>query len=430
MSTRAHDKKRIGILGGTFDPIHRGHLAMAMSAADFTDLDEVRIMPNGTPPHKDGSGIVATPAERLAMTDLAIRDIISEDPKGSVLRSCDYEVRRSEKSYSYETMEHFCEESPDAEFYFIIGEDSLLYLDQWMKPERLTAVCTILVAIRDDSDNSKMQRAIARYEKIFPGSRFEILPMQRIEISSTDIRKRLAAGEDVSDLVTPSVLGYIHDHPDIYHLPQDSFAVKPNCLTGKKGDEKRPAMTREQIREDLRGRLSADRYEHTLSVMYTAAVMAACHGADVSDALTAGLLHDCTKDLSEEQQRALCAREGVTLSAFEQENHRLLHARTGPLKAASRYGITDEDILNAIRYHTTGRAEMSKLEKILFAADFIEPRRKKLPALKKARKLAFTDLDACVGYISNNLYNYLKTTGDPIDPRTKATAEYYKKERY
>lgn len=428
MSDLSLKDKNIGILGGTFDPIHRGHLTMALAAASEYALDQVWIMPNGAPPHKDSGGIIATPEERLTMTELAIRDLQAEDPAAAVLRACDYEVKRREKSYSYATMEHFREIYPDTRFFFIIGEDSLLYLTDWMKPERLLAACTVLVAIRDDDSDDKMKAAIRRYKEIFPVCDIHILRMPAVDISSTRIRAILKEGGDISGMVTPSVDDYIRDHSDIY--PVNSENKHLNDPAGQEQESNSPAMTREEMKEELRKHLSQTRYQHTLSVMYTAGVMAVCHGADVSDALTAGLLHDCTKDLGEEQQRALCAREGVSLTAFEQENHRLLHAKTGPIEAASRYGVTNEDILNAIRHHTTGRAGMSTLEKILFAADFIEPRRKKLRVLPKARELAFTDLDACVGYISNNLLNYLKTTGDPVDPRTQETADYYKKENY
>ena len=188
-------------------------------------------------------------------------------------------------------------------------------------------------------------------------------------------------------------------------------------------------MNLDEIKSELRLHLSEERYRHTLGVMYTAGVMALCHGAVLSDALTAGLLHDCTKDLSEAQQRALCAREGVSLTSFEENNPKLLHSKTGAIEAGSRYGVTDEGVLNAIRFHTTGRAGMSKLEKILFVADFIEPGRKNLKILPEARQYAFTDLDECIYFISNNLCRYLQSTDEPIDNRTIETAKFYEKER-
>ena len=188
-------------------------------------------------------------------------------------------------------------------------------------------------------------------------------------------------------------------------------------------------MKLEEMKHELRHHLSDTRYRHTLGVMYTAGVMALCHGADLSDALTAGLLHDCTKDLDEVAQRALCAREGVLLTSFEDQNHKLLHSKTGAIEARERYGVDDEDILNAIRYHTTGRAGMSVLEKILFAADFIEPNRKNLKILTEAREIAFTNLDECIYLIADNLCKYLQTTGEPVDDRTLETAIYYEKER-
>ena len=204
---------KAGILGGTFDPIHNGHIQMALYAAREYDLDEVRLMPNGSPPHKNDRYITAKPSERLEMTRLALLDA-AEEKYPLVL--CDYEIRRRKTSYSYETMEHFIQEEPDTEFYFIVGGDSLMALTTWKYPERLLRTCVMLAAVREDADNSHLLDKIDEYHKLFPGCDIRLLGMPRNDISSTDIRKKLLAGQPVAGMIPASVEAYIHQHPDIY----------------------------------------------------------------------------------------------------------------------------------------------------------------------------------------------------------------------
>ena len=184
-------------------------------------------------------------------------------------------------------------------------------------------------------------------------------------------------------------------------------------------------MNMDQIREDLKTKLSAERFEHTVSVMYTAAALAMCHQGDVRKALLAGLLHDCTKYMTREEHIAVCERAGVPLTDIERQNKHLLHSKTGAVEAELTYGVTDSDILNAIRHHTTGRGEMSLLEKIIFTADYIEPTRRGLKGMDEVRFLAFSDLNQCVCRISRNTLDYLQAIKAPVDQRTQDTYDYY-----
>ncbi len=214
-------KVRTGILGGTFDPIHRGHIAIALYAAREFSLAEVWIMPNGAPPHKTDCHVIATPEERMIMTQLAIADVEEQEDSRGILKACDYEVKSDSISYSYETMESFAVLYPEREFFFIIGEDSLLDLTKWREPARLLAACTMLVAVRYDCSDQLIRERIEEYKEIFDPCRIEILSMPRFDVSSTEIRSRLATGISVSDLVTPSVDSYIKDHPEIYGIRQE-----------------------------------------------------------------------------------------------------------------------------------------------------------------------------------------------------------------
>lgn len=192
-----------------------------------------------------------------------------------------------------------------------------------------------------------------------------------------------------------------------------------------------------KLRKHMEKELEPKRYEHTLSVTYTAANLAAVHGVDVQKALVAGILHDCAKCLSHKKQMALCVKNHVQLSELEaEENSPLIHAKAGSVLAKEEYGITDDDILNAICYHTTGRPQMSPLEKIIYIADYIEPGRKhikrtaSMPSterLTQIRRMAYHDLDEALCNILGDSLAYLQEKGGKIDSMTQKTYEFYKK---
>lgn len=176
--------------------------------------------------------------------------------------------------------------------------------------------------------------------------------------------------------------------------------------------------------------LEPKRYEHTLGVAYTAANLAMVHGGDVEKALTAGLLHDCAKCMSFEKQKSVCTKNHVQLSEAEaMEASPLIHAKAGSVLAKTRYGITDEDILNAISYHTTGRPNMSLLETIIYIADYIEPGRKHAENLPQVRRIAYQDTDACMRKILGDTLEYLEHKGGRIDKMTQMAYEYYTAEK-
>lgn len=185
-----------------------------------------------------------------------------------------------------------------------------------------------------------------------------------------------------------------------------------------------------KLRKAMEKELEPKRYEHTLGVAYTAANLAMVHGEDVEKALTAGMLHDCAKCMSFEKQLSVCTKNHVKLSEAEaMEDSPLIHAKVGSVLAKTKYGIIDEDILNAISYHTTGRPNMSILEKIVYIADYIEPGRKHADNLPHVRKLAYQDLDACMCKILGDTLEYLAHKGGRTDTMTQRTYEYYMAEK-
>lgn len=183
-----------------------------------------------------------------------------------------------------------------------------------------------------------------------------------------------------------------------------------------------------KIRKEMEKAQDAKRFEHTLGVAYTAVALAMCNQTDSEKALVAGLLHDCAKCIRNEKKISICEKHHIPISDIERQNPFLLHAKAGRYIARKKFQIHDDDILNAILYHTTGRPEMSELEKIIYIADYIEPGRKHADNLAKIRKLAFQDLDAALLVILNNILDYLHSIDSPIDPMTQKTYDYYKKE--
>ena len=176
----------------------------------------------------------------------------------------------------------------------------------------------------------------------------------------------------------------------------------------------------------LEQELGYKRFVHTLFVAGTATSLAMCYGADMEKAEMAGLLHDCAKCLDLHKMQRLCEKAGLAVSDFEKNSGALLHSKAGSILAEEKYGITDPDMLNAIRYHTTGRPGMSLLEKIIFVADYIEPGRCAARNLPQIRKMAFTDIDEALLKILYDTLVYLNSTGNPVDPMTQKTYDYYK----
>ena len=183
----------------------------------------------------------------------------------------------------------------------------------------------------------------------------------------------------------------------------------------------------QRLRKKLENELKPDRFDHTLGVAYTSASLAMVHGADVDKALIAGLLHDCAKCLPHDEQLKICEKNNIKLTDVERRNHSLLHAKAGIYIARTVYDVYDPEILDAIRYHTTGREDMSLLEKIVYIADFIEPNRKPLKDMEIIRKEAFTDIDRCLAHILHNSVIYLRTIGKECDETTMNAYEFYKK---
>ena len=332
---------RIGIYGGTFNPPHKGHIRLAEAMLGDAGLDKILIIPAGIPPHKE-SPELADDNTRLAMCNLAFSE--------SCFEISDIELKRDGKSYTVDTVTELRKIYPDDELFLIIGSDMLLCFDKWYRYRDILKEVTLCVATREDEISREELLSFA--ETVLGLSEGEILvsEISAFECSSTDVRKKVKAGECTEEFLSDSVRDYIAEK-------------------GIYTDKYTP------WRKLLKERLLEKRYIHSLNVADSARELAKKYGADEEKAYFAGLVHDIMKNASEEEQLQIMEKGGIILSRTEKINKKLWHAMAGECYLRIEKGITDEDILNAVRYHTTGRAGMSLLEKVVYIADYISVER-------------------------------------------------------
>lgn len=402
------DCKSIAIMGGTFDPIHHGHLVAAEAVRHRFKVDKVIFMPAGQPAHKTNKKVTHN-EHRYLMTVLA------------TMRNENFEVSRIEidrpgLTYTIDTIEalkKLCR--PDVRLYFITGADAIHQIMTWKEPERLLQLCDFVAVTRPGYDTSKLYADVGKIREKY-SSRIHYMEVPALAISSSDIRERARRGEPIKYLLPQEVEDYIHK----FGLYQD-----------EEEDEVKFMLPIETMQEKLQSALSVKRYIHTMGVAEEAGKLAEIYGTakDRQKARVAGLLHDCAKDYPEGMRLRFCKEYKVQVDEIMQKQTDLIHPFLGAEVAKREYQVLDEDILNAIRYHTTGRVGMTLLEKIIFIADYIEPNREKFGGLDEARRLAYLDLDQAMEYILENTIAYVKARGRLLHPLSLEALEYYKNHR-
>ena len=324
---------RIGVLGGTFNPIHSAHMQMAQLALSSLSLDKVLFMVAADPPHKAVAGHV--PAEtRLHMTALASASLPGAE-------ACDLELSRSGKSYTADTLALLAAQYPGATLYLIVGSDMLLDFPTWYHPERIVSLAHIACVPR--RGQSARDEAAAEALRTAFLADVTFLPAEADELSSTEIRTRFADALPVDGLLPAAVERYCYETGVYWPAP----------------------LRRTQAL--LRGALSEKRYRHTVGCVQTAVRLAALWGANAGQARLAALLHDCAKCLDPVTLEVLSGDDSGVASVW--------HAFAGAVVAHNVYGVTDDAVLRAIRLHTTGDAGMTALDSVVFYADLIEPGR-------------------------------------------------------
>ena len=358
---------KTGIYGGSFNPIHRGHLTAAMSAARQLGLDRLFLIPASVPPHKQLSADSATAQQRLEMTVLATAEM---DCKVEVL---DIELKRTGKSYTSDTLRELKVKYPDDELWLLMGTDMFLSIQTWHEPEVIMSLASIGAFSRTVEGEDEEFAAQEKFLEETYGARVVTMENpQVIEVSSTQVRAALPKG-DGEEYLTAAVYGYILRHG----------------LYGTHADMKKLSLA--ELRCVALSYLKPKRMAHVLGTEEEAVRLARRYGVDEAEARTAALLHDCTKKLGIDEQLALCEQYGVHLDAMQTWALKLQHAITGAEVARDVFGVSDA-VYEAIRWHTTGKADMTALEKVIYLADYIEPTRD-FPGVEELRKAVYEDLD-------------------------------------
>lgn len=358
---------KIGIYGGTFNPPHLGHMAAAKAAVAALGLDKLLLIPAAIPPHKALPSDTPAPEHRLAMVEKWA------DGMGAGAEVSALELEREGKSYTSDTLRAIRQTYPDAELWLLMGTDMFLTLHLWHEPEVILSLAGICAFGRTEQDGEALfapQRE--QLQKNFDAKITTITLPGLVDISSTRLREQLENGGEGQYLL-PSVYGYILMHR----------------LYGTKADLKNLDLN--QLRACSYSMMRAKRIPHVMGVEEEAVKLAQRWGADPELARRAGILHDCTKYYELPEQLDICEEYGVRLDALEQKAVKLLHSKTGACIARGVFGQPDA-VYDAIFWHTTGKADMTTLEKVLYIADYMEPNRD-FDGVERLRHLAYTDLD-------------------------------------
>lgn len=363
------------IFGGAFNPPHKAHIELVSVVAKRQDVEKILIIPTFLSPHKDAAN--TSFFDRLNMCKAAFFKI----PKVEI---CDIEKSLSGKSYTYNTLLAL-KNKGEKDLALMIGADMAESFNTWYNYEELLKLCKLLVYKRGGKlDLTVLKNANAD---------FEVIDYNPLDISSSEYRDTKNA-----ELLTDDVLDYIKSH-SLYGF-DEIYKLK------------------------LKENLKEKRYNHCLNVACCAKELALKYGADINKAYTAGLLHDITKELEPETQLKLCDEFGIIMSGLEKSAFKLWHAITGAHYVKKILEISDEEIFDAIRYHTTAKENMSLLTKIIYIADYISKDRD-YNGVEEMREAAALDLERAIQIATEFTVNDLIKQKRAVHPDTlKAFNQY------
>ncbi len=379
------------LYGGTFNPIHRGHLDICVRARQAVDARRVLLMPAAQPPHKS-AGWLAPDQDRLAMCALAAReyDLIQVD---------DWEIRRGGRSYTVDTLGHLAAVFPEEELWLLIGTDMFLTFTQWHRWEEIGKMASLLVASREEGDRERLldqqQRLAER------GVRSRLLQNPPMPMSSTQIREELRR-DGTTGKVCPQVLDYIREKELYLHPPEEL----------------------DYLRRYIRPLMTDYRYRHSLGVEKQAVKMARRFGADQRKAALAGILHDVCKDMPKGALLQNILESGIINGIDFKASPQLIHSYAGALYLQSHMDIHDLEVIEAVRYHTTARAGMSLLETVVYLADLTSEDRE-YPDVGEMRRLCDTDLRKAMIHALTHTVKELTRKQKPICPDTLGACKEY-----
>ena len=374
---------RIGIFGGSFDPIHTEHIALARQAVTDLSLDRLIVMPAANPPHKPWRNLTCG-SDRLSLCEAAF----SCDEKITV---SDYELAIGGTSYTYLTLQYFQKKYPEAELYFLMGTDMLRNFPAWRCPEEILRLCTLAVCARAEEDGWVKKEQTAFYEKF--GKSFAVLSYEGKDVSSTEIRVLVGAGMDVTSYVGENVAKKIAQL-GLYNVQGAAASLALQKPT---------------------------RRAHSIRVALLAAKRASTLKLNEYQVVQACLLHDAAKNIS---------LTDPLLDGFTRPDGcppAVVHQYAGEYLARYRFGITDEAVLSAIACHTSGKPQMSELDKLVFLADLVEDERS-YPGVERLRTLFWEDIDACLLASLRDTVRYLTAAGQTVYEKTLMAKAYYEQE--
>ncbi len=362
---------RIAVFGGSFDPIHREHVRYVRAAIQSLSADRVIVVPSYHAPHK-GFGAVASGEDRLEMCRVALRGVPQAEVSGA-------ELQRGGVSYTYLTCRAIAAQYPDAERFFLVGADMLEDFFTWKNPQEILSYVQLAVCGREEALPPELLR---RFERTF-GVSAVVVPMVGAAVSSTRVRVEIAFGKRPAEL-DEGVLDYIKEHK-LYSHP----AILPALSLEKEA-----------------------RREHSFRVACMACERARSLHIPEQKALLAAALHDCGKyvPLDSPLLNGFALPDGVPAP--------VVHEYSGAYLAETAFGVTDEEVLEAIRCHTSGKRGMSTLDKLIFLADLLEEGRS-FPGVDRLRELFWRDLDVCFAESLREQIEYLERGGTPVYPPTK-----------
>ncbi len=346
---------KICFFGGTFNPIHNGHINLVKQIKEALNPDLIIVVPNGIPPHKD---IGANAFHRFQMVKNAFSSMKNVEVS-------DYELKKNTPSYTYETLSYFKEKYTDCKFYFVMGMDNLYDITSWKNPKKICELATLVFFGRKGFSNDKKQIEFLKNEY-----NAEILTFDfDFPCSSTNFRENALKGEYVLNDISLDEFDYILKN-GLYSLDNISEYDYFENEVKKYVDEKR--------------------FIHSKGVAQTAYLLAKKYGEDAKKAYFAGLVHDIVKNFDYEKQLEFC--KNIKLHKDEKKYRKMLHAPAGAGFLKENYGINDEKILNAVRFHTKGDPNMTLFDTIIYLADYIEPSRN-YNGVEELRQTVFSNIE-------------------------------------
>ena len=354
---------RIILYGGSFNPPHLGHEAAARTVSGLLRPELFLVVPDRTPPHKELEEGSPSIGDRIALCRLAFRDV----PNAEV---SEVTAAREGRCYSADTVAALREQYPEDEFIFLLGTDMFLCFEEWKRFEYLLSECTLAVLPRGGGERPALEAQAEKLRREH-GARILLLPHEPLPMRSNEIRGLLRRGQG-SELLDDAVYGEIIRHR--------WYGAKPELSW---------------LRKKAYAMLKPKRIAHVAGCENEAVRLAQRWGEDPEKAAEAAILHDVTKKLNLQEQLQICEKYGIINDHDELASPQILHAKTAAALARDLFG-EDEAVCGAIRWHCTGKADMTLLEKIIWLADCIEPTRD-FDGVKKLRKLAYEDIDAALG---------------------------------